>query len=90
MEDDDVEEVEDDGELGSCGGMGRNCLVVQGSIEEKPCGCCVREILEGGGGGEGGGCCGVHFGVVWCGVVGSFGGSAVTRKSRKIDIICNR
>jgi hypothetical protein len=51
VEDDDVEEVEDDGELGSCGGMGRNCLV-QGSIEEKPCGCCVREILEGGGGGE--------------------------------------
>jgi len=36
VEDDDVEEVEDDGELGSCGGMGRNCLV-HGSIEEKPC-----------------------------------------------------
>jgi hypothetical protein len=34
VEDDDVEEVEDDGELGSCGGMGRNCLV-HGSIEEK-------------------------------------------------------
>jgi hypothetical protein len=47
VEDDDVEEVEDDGELGSCGGMGRNCLV-HGSIEEKPCACCVCELVEDG------------------------------------------
>lgn len=51
MEDDDVEEVEDDGELGSCGGMGRNCLV-HGSIEEKPCACCVCELVEDGEEGE--------------------------------------